>query len=173
MRRARCGGIRLAVVVLALAGLPAPAASADPGMATGSISYRSKVGTIVVRPKFAYLVKGPDTVTGNVVRRIVLSAIDLAPTLKSCTTMMCGDGDMGEGLTIDLDAGARINYWFVANGQRVQYSGTAEPSSLQLSTDTGQRVAGAWRLDARQAGGPEVQVEFDAALLKVFTKAHY
>jgi hypothetical protein len=44
---------------------------------------------------------------------------------------------------------------------------------LQLSTDTEQRVAGAWRLDARRAGGPEVQVEFDAALLKVFTKAHY
>ncbi len=173
MRRTRSGGVRLAVVVFALAGLPAPAANADPGAATGSISYRSKAGAIVVRPKYAYLVKGPDTVTGNVVRRIVLSATDLAPTLKSCTTMMCGDGDMGEGLTIDLDAGARINYWFVADGQRVQYSGTAEPSSLQLSTDTGQRVAGAWHLDARRAGGPEVQVEFDAALLKVFTKAHY
>ena len=86
--------------------------------------------------------------------------------------MMCGDGDMTEGLTIDLDAGARINYWFVAEGQRVQYSGTAEPSSLTLSSDTDQRVAGTWRLDARPAGGPQVQIEFDAPLLKVFTKAH-
>jgi hypothetical protein len=173
VRRTRSGGIRLAVVIFALAGLPAPTANADPGAATGSISYRSKAGAIVVSPKYAYLVKGPDTVTGKVVRRIVLSATDLAPTLKSCTTMMCGDGDMDEGLTIDLDAGARINYWFVANAQRVQYSGTAEPSSLRLSTDTEQRVAGAWRLDARRAGGPEVQVEFDAPLLKVFTRAHY
>jgi hypothetical protein len=80
---------------------------------------------------------------------------------------------MDEGLTIDLDAGARINYWFVADGQRVQYSGHAKPSSLQLSADTGERVAGAWRLDAHLAGGPEVQVEFDAPLLKVFTRAHY
>jgi hypothetical protein len=168
-------GIRLAAVLTlapSLALLLAPAASAEPGAATGSISYQSRGKLITVRPKYAYLVKGPDTVTGHTVRRVVLSVSDLAPKLRHCATMMCGDGDMAEGLTIDLDAGARINYWFVAEGQRVQYSGTAEPSSLTLSADTGQRVAGAWRLDARLAGGPQVQVEFDAALLKVFTQAH-
>jgi hypothetical protein len=171
VRSALAVGIRL-TVVLAMGMSLAPAAGAEPGVATGSISYRSKAGLITVRPKYAYLVKGPDTVTGNTVRRIVLSASDLAPRLRSCATMMCGDGDMNEGLTIDLDAGARINYWFVANGQRVQYSGTAEASSLQFSSNTDQRVAGAWRLDARPAGGPQVQIQFDAALLKVFTKAH-
>jgi hypothetical protein len=169
VRFRRLAGIGLA---MALAIPLAPATGAEPGTATGSISYRSKAGLISVWPKYAYLVKGPDTVTGYTVRRVVLSASDLAPRLRSCATMMCGDGDMTEGLTIDLDAGARINYWFVAQGQRVQYSGTAEPSSLRLSTDTDQRVAGSWRLDARPAGGPQVQIEFDAALLKVFTKAH-
>jgi hypothetical protein len=163
--------IRFAVVLVLAVSL-APAASAQTGTATGSIVYQSKAGLVTVRPKYAYLVKGPDTVTGNIVRRVVLSASDLAPKLRICATMMCGDGDMTEGLTIDLDAGARINYWFVANGQRVQYSGTAEPSSLKLSSDTDQRVAGAWLLDARAVGGPRVQIEFDAALLKVFTKAH-
>jgi hypothetical protein len=162
----------LLAVVLALTVSLSPAAGAEPGVATGSISYQSKGGLINVWPKHAYLVKGPDTVTGNIVRRVVLSATDLAPKLRSCATMMCGDGDMTEGLTIDLDAGARINYWFVAEGQRVQYSGTAEPSSLKLTSDTGQRVAGAWHLDARPAGGPQVQIEFDAALLKVFTRAY-
>lgn len=171
MRVALLVGTR-AAVVLALAASLVSAAAADPGMATGSISYRTKGRLITVSPKYAYLVKGPDTVTGNTVRRIVLSASDLAPRLKSCTTMMCGDGDMAEGLTIDLDAGARINYWFVAEGQRVQYSGTAEPSSLTLSSNSNQRVAGAWHLDARPAGGPQVNIEFDAALLKVFTQAH-
>ena len=171
MRFALCVGMRLAVV-LALAVPLAPAAAAPPGVAKGSINYQSRGRLITVRPKFAYLVKGPDTVTGNTVRRVVLSVSDLAPRLRGCATMMCGDGDMTEGLTIDLDAGARINYWFVAEGQRVQYSGTAEPSSLALSANTDQRVAGAWRLDARPAGGPQVQIEFDAALLKVFTKAH-
>jgi hypothetical protein len=160
-------------IVLALAAALAPAAArAEAGAASGTISYQSKAGGVVVAPRYAYLVKGPDTVTGNTVRRIVLSATDLAPKLRTCGTMMCGDGNMTEGLTIDLDAGPRINYWFVANGQRVQYSGTAEPSSLRLTTDTAQRLAGRWDLDARQAGGPQVQVEFDAALLKVFTKAH-
>jgi hypothetical protein len=43
---------------------------------------------------------------------------------------------------------------------------------LTLSSNSDQRVAGAWRLDARPAGGPQVQIKFDAALLKVFTKAH-
>ena len=171
MRSALAVRIRLAVV-LALAVSVAPATGAEPGVAAGSISYQSKVGLVTVWPKYAYLVKGPDTVTGNIVRRVVLSATALAPKLRTCATMMCGDGDMTEGLTIDLDAGARINYWFVANGQRVQYSGTAEPSSLKLTSDTDQRVAGAWRLDARPAGGPQVQIDFDAALLKVFTKAH-
>ncbi len=171
MRVALLVGMR-AAAVLALAVSLVSAAAADPGMATGSINYRTKGRLITVSPKHAYLVKGPDTVTGNTVRRIVLSASDLAPRLKSCTTMICGDGDMAEGLTIDLDAGARINYWFVAEGQRVQYSGTAEPSSLTLSSNGDQRVAGAWRLDARPAGGPQVNVEFDATLLKVFTQAH-
>lgn len=171
MRLALPVGMRVAIL-LALAVPLAPGAAAEPGIATGSINYQSKGRLITVWPKYAYLVKGPDTVTGNTVRRVVLSASDLAPKLKSCATMMCGDGDMTEGMTIDLDAGARINYWFVAGGQRIQYSGTAEPSSLTLSSNTGQRVAGAWRLDARPAGGPQVQIEFDAALLKVFTKAH-
>lgn len=171
MPLARSGGICLAVALL-LTGSPGQARAAEPGAATGSINYQSKAGTIVVRPAHAYLVKGPDTVTGNIVRRVVLSAVDLAPKLRACATMMCGDGDMAEGLTIDLDAGARINYWFVANGQRVQYSGTAEPSSLQLSSDSAERVAGVWRLDARPAGGPQVDVEFNAPLLKIFAKAH-
>ena len=75
-------------------------------------------------------------------------------------------GGIGEGMTVDLDAGPRLNYWFVANDQRVQYSGTADPASLKLTTDAPQRLAGKWDLDARAAGGPRVQLEFDAALLK-------
>jgi hypothetical protein len=165
-------GIRLALVLALGAQAAAAAFAAEPGSASGSIVYQSNAGPIVVRPAYAYLVKGPDTVTGNLVRRIVVSAIELASKLRTCGTMMCGDGDMTEGLTIDLDAGPRINYWFVANGQRVQYSGTAEPSSLRLTAETAQRLAGAWRLDARPAGGPQVDIEFDAPLLKVFTKAH-
>ena len=68
-------------------------------------------------------------------------------------------------------AGRRLNYWFVANDQCVQYSGTADPASLKLTTDAPQRLAGKWDLDARAAGGPRVQLEFDAALLKEMKQA--
>ena len=30
-------------------------------------------------------------------------------------------------MTVDFDAGPRLNYWVVANGQKIQYSGTAKP----------------------------------------------
>ena len=32
----------------------------------------------------------------------------------------------GEGMTLDLDSGSRLNYWFVGKNQLVQYSGTAD-----------------------------------------------
>jgi hypothetical protein len=83
---------------------------------------------------------------------------------------MCSDGDIGEGMTLDLDSGSRLNYWFVGNNQLVQYSGTADPATLKLTADTPQRVAGKWELDARAAGGPKVDVEFDATLIKELSK---
>jgi hypothetical protein len=36
-----------------------------------------------------------------------------------CENMMCSDGGIEEGMTIDLDTGERVNCWFVANGQLV------------------------------------------------------
>jgi hypothetical protein len=144
-------------------------ASADG--ASGTASYQAKSGPIVVTFKHAYLVRGPDEVSGKVIRRLVFSAADIAPKIRSCGAMSCADGGIGEGMTVDLDAGSRLNYWFVANDQRVQYSGTADPAALKLATDTPQRLAGKWDLDARAAGGPRVQLEFDAALLKEMKQA--
>jgi len=39
------------------------------------------------------------------------------------------------------------------------------------TTDAPQRLAGKWDLDARAAGGPRVQLEFDAALLREMKQA--
>jgi hypothetical protein len=133
---------------------------------TGSIAYQSKVGAIVVTPKYAYLVSGPDEVSGKPIRRVVLAVADVAAKIRACEAMSCSDGGLREGMTIDFDAGPRLNYWFVANDQRVQYSGTAEPASLRLAVNTPQRLAGRWDLDGRAAGGPLIQIEFDAPLLK-------
>jgi hypothetical protein len=145
-------------------------ASAIAGDAKGTITYKGKAGEIVVTVKHAYLVKGPDVVSGKTIRRVVLSVADVGAKLAACGTMMCSDGDITEGMTIDFDAGPRLNFWFVGNNQLVQYSGTAEPASLKLTADTPQRLAGKWDFDGSAAGGPRVQIEFDAPLVKEVTK---
>lgn len=145
-------------------------APAKAGEAKGTITYTSKVGAIVVTIRHAYLVKGPDVVSGKTIRRVILSVADVSAKLSACGTMLCSDGDISEGMTIDFDAGPRLNYWFVGNNQLVQYSGTAEPASVKLAADTPQRLAGRWDFDQSAVGGPRVQVEFDAPLVKEVTK---
>jgi hypothetical protein len=142
------------------------------GTAKGDLAYKSKSGVINMTPKFAYLVKGPDAVdAGKTIRKVVLSATDLESKIAACSTMSCTDADLGDGMTIDLDAGPRVNYWVVLNGQRVQYSGTATTSALALTTDTPTRVAGKLAIDDTAAGGPKLAVEFDAPLVKEVKKA--
>ena len=159
------------VARLALGGaLALLAAAAIADSAKGTAAYQGKSGPIVVTIAHVYLVKGPDAMTGKLIRRLVLSSEDVSAKLRNCATMMCSDGDIGEGMTLDLDGESRLNYWFVGNNQLVQYSGTADPASLKLTADTPQRVAGQWELDARAAGGPKVDVEFDATLIKELSK---
>jgi len=138
--------------------------------AKGTISLDSKKGPVVVKVAHAWLMKGPDMVSGKTIRRIVLSATDVGAALKACGTMTCSHGDIGSGMTIDLDAGPRIHYWAVGNDQLVQYSGTAPPESITLKTNTPERVAGTWELDARSSGGPLIKVLFDASLVKELKK---
>ncbi len=141
-------------------------ADAAGGTAKGSLTYKAKGGAITIAPKFAYLVKGPDAVDNKVIRHLILSATDLEAKIAACKTMSCTDTDLGNGMTVDLDAGPRLNYWVVLNDQRVQYSGTAQPAVLTLTADTPARLAGKLLFDATAAGGPQVDIEFDAPLLK-------
>lgn len=61
------------------------------------------------------------------------------------------------------------NYRFVANSQLVQYPGTADLASLELTTNTPEGVAGRWNLDVRKSGRRS-QVETDAVLVKELKK---
>jgi hypothetical protein len=139
--------------------------------ASGTIAYAGKAGPVVVAPQHAYLVAGPDEVSGKPIRRVVLSVADVGSKIRDCEAMSCADGAIGDRVTIDFDAGSRVNYWFVANGQRIQYSGSAEPASLALAVNTLQRIVGRWDLDARGAGGPRIDVQFDAPLTKDLQRA--
>jgi hypothetical protein len=138
--------------------------------ASGTISYQSKAGPIAISVKNVYFVKGPDAVSGKTIRHLVFSSADLSAKIKGCAKMSCTDGDLNEGMTVDLDAGPRLNYWVVSNGQRVQYSGTAKPETLKLTTDTAQRIAGKLTIDDSGAGGAKASIDFDAALLKEFAR---
>ena len=160
-------------VALASAGfLVATAVLAAGGTAKGSLTYKAKSGPITIAPKFAYLVKGPDAVdAGKTIRKLIFSTADLGAKIDACKTMNCTDADLGEGMTVDFDAGPRLNYWVVLNGQRVQYSGTEPPAALKLATDTPQRLAGTLAFDGGAAGGPQVAIEFDTPLVKEVTKA--
>lgn len=140
------------------------------GAAKGAATYKAKSGVVTVAFQHAYLMKGPEPGGGNVIRRVVLSVADVSGALKSCQSMMCADGGIGEGMTVDFDAGPRLNYWFVANDQLIQYSGTVVPTAAKLTTDTPTRIAGTLSIDATGAGGPNVQVEFDASLVKELKK---
>ena len=142
--------------------------SAAAGGAEGSVEYQGK--SVVFR--HAYLVKGPDAVDPSVViRELVLSAADVGAEIEACKSMSCVSGALTEGMTVDLDAGPRLNYWVVLKGGMVQYSGTEDPAALTLGTREAGRLAGRLVLDRTASGGPKVDVEFDATLLRTFETA--
>ncbi|MEO8344681.1 MAG: hypothetical protein ABI607_03200 [Betaproteobacteria bacterium] len=154
----------LGAVVVPMVAVDAVAAD---GTASGTLTYAAKSGAITMSPKFAYLVKGPDAVDNSkIIRHLILSPTDLGAKIAACKTLSCTDGDLKNGMTVDLDVGPRLNYWVVLNDQRVQYSGTQMPASLVLTTNSPTRLAGKLVFDDATAGGPKVEIVFDAPLLK-------
>lgn len=156
-------------------GAIALAAFASSGVALAEPAKGTLVATgktpATVNVKFAYLVKGPDSMSGKQIRQLILSEADQGAHIKGCATLSCATEKLGAGMTVDFDAGPRLLYWFVANGQKVQASGTADPSTITLSNNTAQRVSGKWTHDASGQGGPRIAVEFDAMMVKEFAKA--
>jgi len=156
-------GERLAVIVSAvilIAALGAgPAHAAD---AKGTVVYKGRT----VDVKHAFLVQTTDAMSGKPMRRLILSPKDIGAKIASCAKMSCVDGDLDEGLEVDFVEGPRLNYWLVMNGQKIQYSGTEPRESLASTANDAKKVAGTLRFDKTSAGGPKVDVTFDAALVK-------
>ncbi len=162
-----------------LAGLVLPAAvllvlssAGAAEKAKGTLTYKGSAKTFMVELKHAYLVKGPDMFEkGKTIRRLVLSPDDFSAAIKGSEAMDGIDGKLKEGMIVDLLDGPRLNYWIVLNNQLVQYSGTVEPGALTSSVHSADHVAGKLVIDDSSAGGPKIDVEFDAPLLKSFAKA--
>ena len=143
--------------------LSAPLAAA--GDAKGTLIYKTRTSSL----KYAYLVKGPDAVSKKTIRRLILSASDLGAKISACKTLSCTDSDLNDGLSVNFDSGPRLNYWMVQNDQKIQYSGTLKPEVLKTTADDAKRIAGKLTFDDAGAGGPKVDVEFDATLTKEVT----
>ena len=167
--RSRLAMQTLALALGATAALVPATASAD--AASGTINYQSKAGPLAINAANVYLVKGPDAVSGKTIRQLIFTSADIGAKLQACATMSCASGSVTEGMTVDFDAGPRLNYWVVGNGQKIQYSGTARPdATLKLTADTAQRLAGTLAIDDSAAGGAKVNVKFDAPVAKQYTK---
>ena len=161
-----CAAPMRVVVLFAVALAVSSAAIAADGTATGTLTYKSKGAPISIELKYVWLVKGPDAVDPKkIIRHLIFSSVNLGARIAACKTMSCTDSDLGSGMTVDLDSGPRLNYWVVLNGQLVQYSGTARPEMLKLTSDTPTRLAGKLSIDDVAAGGPKIDVDFDTPLL--------
>jgi hypothetical protein len=158
--------IRIATGLTAAAVLAVPSLlSAAGNDAKGTVVYKARTANV----KYAYLVKGPDAVSKQPIRRIILSATDLSAAIAKCKTMSCTDSDLGDGLSVNLEPGPCFNFWMVMNDQKIQYSGTEPVAALAAKVDDGKRIAGTLRFDKTGAGGPKVDIEFDAALVREVT----
>lgn len=146
--------------------VPVDVAAAD-GTVKGTLTYKAKGAPVTITLKHVWLVRGPDAVDPKMtIRHLIFSATDIGAKVAACKTMSCTDADLGSGMTVDLDAGPRLNYWVVLDNQMVQYSGTAPPAVLKLTTDTPTRLAGQLSIDSVAAGGPKVDLDFDVPLLR-------
>jgi hypothetical protein len=144
------------------------ASSASAGTAKGTLVHNGKTVTLA----YAYLVTGPDALDETTkIRRLILSANDLSKKLEACKVMSCTDGEVTEGLVVDINGGPRMNYWMAINDQKTQHSNTEEPASLTATTDDAKKLAGKLAIDDTASGGPTVAVEFDAPLIKELTAA--
>lgn len=161
----RCDQLLAGVALAVTLSLGASTAWAD--SASGTLNFQSKSGPIKVEVKHAYLIAGSNW-AGEKIRRVLLSPVDLSAALQKCTDMLCTSGELGEGLSIDFDSGPRLGYWFGAKNQMIQHSAGVRVETFEAEVDEAERIAGKWTFDDTQGGGPNIDVRFDARLIKAF-----
>ena len=145
--------------------VPADTANTSGKDAHGTLVYKTRSATL----KYAWLVKGPYAEDpSKTVRRLILSAKDISAELQACKTIMCAEGQVTEGMTVDFDVSRRLNYWVALSDQKVQYSGTVTPDAFAARANDGGHLAGKLVIDDVAAGGPKIDAEFNVTLFKEF-----
>lgn len=153
----------ISVVMLALSS----SATAAGGTANGTIKLKDKTVDI----KYAYMVKAPDNFEPEkTVSTVILTPTDISDKIEACDSASCATA-LTEGMTIgreDFGSTTRVVYWVVADDGMKQFSGNESLSSLELSADTDEKMAGKFSVDTSAIDGPAIKVEFDAPITKEF-----
>jgi len=158
----------IAIAVLLV--MTAPIVALSP--AKGTLWYKSGARDFTVTLRFAYLVKGPDEIDPKVsIRRLILTSQDLEKSLRACQTLACTTDGLTEGVSIDIDPGPQMNYWMALGNGLVQHVDTEALTALTATTNTPTHLAGRIAFDSTGKGGPKIEAEFDAPLLKTVTRA--
>ena len=84
---------RQVLSLLAMTLLAATSGLAADNEAKGTIIYKSRTTTV----KYAYLVKGPDAITKQPIRRLILSSADLGAKIAACRSTSTAAGDSATG----------------------------------------------------------------------------
>ena len=151
----------LTAAVLTLSALAAHAA-VGPGQANGTIAHKGK--TVVL--KHAYYVTG--TNMGFPLRQVVLSATDIGPAMAADDSLLTAGNRLREGIIVYIDEGKMLRYWMAISDQTEQVSTMFPAKEFTATANDAKRVAGKLAFDHTRSGGPKVDVEFDARLLKEF-----
>ncbi len=155
----------LLIAALFLALVAPSVAAADPGSgeAIGTIQYEGRTVTL----KHAYLIAGDNF--GSKVRKVILSAVDIGDRIAAADSLSSASGKLREGIAFEFDETLPfVGYWMAIDDQSVQVSAPIDRAVFTTTTSTADRIVGKVAFDKSGAGGPRVEVSFDAALLKEF-----
>jgi len=154
-------GFKPIAALLTLSTLAAHAAVGS-GQASGTLVHKGK--TVVL--KYAYFIKG--TNMGFPLRQVVLSTTDIGPAMAADSSLLTAGDRLREGIMVCVDAGKMLRYWMAISDQTEQVSTMFPAKEFAASANDANRIAGRLIFDHTRSGGPKVDVEFDAGLLKEF-----
>jgi hypothetical protein len=132
--------------------------------AKGTLTVQGEEKPLSLPLTHTYYVIGPDTFDAKrTTPRLILTGEDVTEKIAECADISCATYAATDGINLDLDPGAPISFW--AHVRPMQYAGVIDTSLLAFSIRSPDHIAGTLRY---RSNGVEVDVTFDATLLKTF-----
>lgn len=142
------------------------AVAAGQSTADGTLIIKGPDGPLSVKLTHAYYIAGADRFDeSKTIRSIVFTAGDQRARIEACGDMNCAGLSSVDGLRVELEATGMLNWW--AHVAPMQYA-SSDSSAMKLDTDTPGHVAGTFKLGDSAHSDVNVNVTFDASLVKSF-----